>query len=192
MLKKFKVLFAGDVGTGKTTAINSISDIPTVYTDVRASDIEDIGKTHTTVAFDYGEIHLAYLNNRLRLYGLPGQVRFSFIWDMLSDGVIGIVLLANNHRDNALHETEQFLQAFLPILQKEQVAMVLGLTHGDVSAHYKSKDYWKILQKFHINAPILSIDAREKNDVLLLLEALFSQIEATHRQTLHESKHSCT
>ena len=64
--------------------------------------------------------------------------------------------------------------------------MVLGITHSDVRAQYTAKDYWNILQKFHINAPILSIDAREKNDVLLLLEALFSQIEATHRQTMHE------
>ncbi|WP_434779179.1 GTP-binding protein [Neisseria sp. Ec49-e6-T10] len=180
MTKKYKILFAGDVGVGKTTAITSISDIPPVYTDVKASDAEKIGKTHTTVAFDYGEVNLPYLKNRLRLYGLPGQTRFSFIWEMLSEGVIGIVLLANNSKPNAIKETETFLKAFAPIIHKENVAIVLGVTKGDISSHYKPKDYQNILAQAQIRAPVFSVDARERDSVLLLVDALLSQIEAIH------------
>ncbi|WP_434779182.1 GTP-binding protein [Neisseria sp. Ec49-e6-T10] len=179
-MDKYKVLFAGDVGAGKTTAIGSISDIPPIYTDVKASDAEQIGKTHTTVAFDYGEVNLPYLQNRLRLYGLPGQTRFSFIWEMLCEGMLGTIILANNSKPNALEETQTFIQAFNPFIQKSKTAIILGITKTDIASHFKISDYYNMLSQNGICAPIFSIDAREKGSVLLLIDALLSQIEAVH------------
>jgi len=53
-----KILFAGPVGAGKTTAIASLSDIPPVTTDATASDMTLDRKGHTTVALDYGVLML--------------------------------------------------------------------------------------------------------------------------------------
>ena len=64
--------------------IKSISDLPPVSTDVPASDESRL----TTVALDFGEMALDG-GDVVRLYGVPGQGRFEFIWPMISDGAIG-------------------------------------------------------------------------------------------------------
>lgn len=75
-----RLLFAGPVGAGKTTAIRALSDVPPVDTDVPISagsaEYGDGDKTTTTVGLDYGawkptpEITVA-------LVGTPGQDRFA-------------------------------------------------------------------------------------------------------------------
>jgi signal recognition particle receptor subunit beta len=36
-MSQYKIIFTGPVGAGKTTAINSISDLPPIKTDAAAS-----------------------------------------------------------------------------------------------------------------------------------------------------------
>ncbi|MFO0731021.1 MAG: hypothetical protein U0361_08515 [Nitrospiraceae bacterium] len=67
--EKIKLLFAGSVAA-EITAIESISDVPTIRTDVAASDHVSKLKPLTTVAMDYGEMGLDD-GRRLRLYGAP-------------------------------------------------------------------------------------------------------------------------
>ena len=81
MANIYKIVFAGPVGAGKTTAIKSLSDIEVVSTDASATDDVKLMKATTTVAMDYG---LMRLDNgyQVRLYGTPGQKRFDFMWDI--------------------------------------------------------------------------------------------------------------
>lgn len=179
--EKYKIIFAGDVAVGKTTAIGSVSDIPPVQTEVKASDAEVIGKTHTTVAFDYGEIFLPYLKNRLRLYGLPGQVRFSFMWEILSKNMLGTILLADHSKHDPIEKTRAFIKNFAPIIQESGSVGVLGVTKSDlVQSGYSIQHYQRMLAEEQLHIPVFQIDAREKNDVLLLIDTLLSQIEAIH------------
>ena len=67
-----KILFAGPVGAGKTTAIASISDIPVVQTEAKATDDVAMRKANTTVAMDYGTLNLDGVA-KIHLYGTPGQ-----------------------------------------------------------------------------------------------------------------------
>jgi signal recognition particle receptor subunit beta len=90
-----KIIFSGTVGAGKSTAINALSDIPTVSTEAVASDDTARLKRTTTVAMDYGVLNLPG-GEKVMLYGTPGQERFSFMWDILSEGGIGLILLINN------------------------------------------------------------------------------------------------
>lgn len=80
-----KIIFTGPVGAGKTTAITSISDVPTLRTDEIASDMTKNRKSETTVAMDYGILNLGN-GERVHLYGTPGQERFNFMWDILTEG----------------------------------------------------------------------------------------------------------
>ena len=57
-MKENKIIFTGPVGVGKTTAISALSDEPPVQTDASASDMTLVRKGYTTVAMDYGVIHL--------------------------------------------------------------------------------------------------------------------------------------
>ena len=106
-----KIIFTGPVGVGKTTAISAISDIPPVSTDAFASDMTAGRKDHTTVAMDYGVIQLDE-DTKIHLYGTPGQERFDFMWQILSKGGMGLILLLDNTRGNPLKDLKFFLDSF--------------------------------------------------------------------------------
>ena len=72
------ILFAGPMGAGKTTAIRTLSDIEVVSTEAANSERNVVDKPTTTVALDYGEITLGD-EEKIRLYGVPGQERFDGI-----------------------------------------------------------------------------------------------------------------
>ena len=100
-MRENKIIFTGPVGVGKTTAIAAISDEALVQTDASASDMTLDRKRNTTVAMDYGAISLDE-DTKVHLYGTPGQERFNFMWEILSQGSMGLVLLLDNARTKLL------------------------------------------------------------------------------------------
>ncbi|MDH5370305.1 MAG: GTP-binding protein, partial [Gammaproteobacteria bacterium] len=63
-----KIIFSGPVGSGKSTAINAISDVPVISTEQAATDDVKNRKETTTVALDYGMIKLGEGEN-IHIYG---------------------------------------------------------------------------------------------------------------------------
>ena len=61
-----------------------------IKTDEAASDMTKTRKAGTTVAMDYGVMHLDD-GEKIHLYGTPGQARFDFMWDILTTGGIGLI-----------------------------------------------------------------------------------------------------
>ena len=96
-MTNYKIIFTGPVGAGKTTAIASLSDIPPVSTEEKATDFSNPEKLNTTVALDYGKVTLEG-GGCIHLYGTPGQKRFDFMWDILTTGGLGLILLLDNTR----------------------------------------------------------------------------------------------
>ena len=82
-----KIIFIGPVGAGKTSAIQAVSEIECVNTEAKisADKVSDYKET-TTVAIDYGRL-TTDANEKAHLYGAPGQSRFDFMWDMLSEEI---------------------------------------------------------------------------------------------------------
>lgn len=175
----YKLLFLGEAGAGKTTAIASISDTPPVSMEVPSTEQELIGKTHTTVGFDYGEIVLDNAGGKLRLYGAPGQQRFSFMWDILAQGTLGVILMVDNSRPDALQDAEHTISTFQKLFNGKPNTAVLGVTKSDVRQTPQIDHYRQMLLRRHLLMPAFMIDAREKNDVLILIDALLSQIEVS-------------
>lgn len=169
-----KIIFTGPVGAGKTTAIGAISDIPTVVTDASASDMTLNRKGYTTVALDYG---LLYLDDRTKvhLYGTPGQERFDFMWEILTNGGIGLILLLDNSRANPLKDMQFFLDAFSDFLASAPV--VIGVTKTDIKQTPTVDDYAGVLERKGMRPPIFEIDGRNRDDVKNLVMALLFSID---------------
>jgi signal recognition particle receptor subunit beta len=169
-----KIIFTGPVGAGKTTAIGSISDIPVVKTEARASDEVAQRKASTTVAMDYGILNLGE-GAKVHLYGTPGQERFSFMWDILTIGGIGLVLMLDNAREDPLKDMEFYLDAFKDFIGKNQV--VIGITRMDMKPRPGLYTYQTKLAELNLNVPVFEVDARERGDVKILLLALLAALD---------------
>lgn len=171
-----KIVFAGPVGAGKTTAIASISDIEPVRTDERASDMTADRKSNTTVAMDYGMLRLPG-GEKVMLYGTPGQERFDFMWDILSDGGIGLVLLIDNTRPQPFDDMRFFLDAFREFIGRTQV--VIGVTHSDETPMPSPAEYRDALHAHGIAqpVPVFEVDARSHADVSLLVQSLLYSLD---------------
>ncbi|GAB6141983.1 ATP/GTP-binding protein [Methylosoma difficile] len=173
-MSQYKIIFTGPVGAGKTTAINSISDMPPVKTDASASDMTKSRKASTTVALDYGVMNLPG-GEKLHLYGTPGQERFDFMWDILINGGIGLVLLLDNTRADPFQDMRFFLDTFDKFINETSVA--IGVTQMDLSAKPTIDDYHVQLQAQGLKPAVFAVDARVKSDVSLLVQALLYSLD---------------
>lgn len=173
-MSQYKIIFTGPVGAGKTTAISSISDTPPVKTDAAASDMTKNRKSSTTVAMDYGVMNLEG-GEKVHLYGTPGQERFDFMWDILTQGGIGLILLLDNTRADPFQDMRFFLDAFSKFISDTAVAV--GVTQMDLSNTPSISEYQKQLQLLGHNPPVFAVDAREHNDVSLLVQALLYTLD---------------
>lgn len=174
MSTHYKIVFAGPVGAGKTTAIQTLSDIDVVSTEANASDeVRKLKKT-TTVAMDYGLMRLDN-GDQVRLYGAPGQKRFDFMWDILTDNALGLVLVLNAAAPDPVADLRGYLEAFRGLI--ERTAVVVGVTHtdqGNVSARHLLIEE---MQRQGIPACVMEADARSRTDVAMLVKTLLFSID---------------
>ncbi|MDD2893628.1 MAG: ATP/GTP-binding protein [Halothiobacillaceae bacterium] len=173
-MAQHKIIFAGPVGAGKTTAIKSLSDIPVLTTDEEATDMTTKRKPQTTVAMDYGLLKLDG-GERVHLYGTPGQERFDFMWDILTEGGLGLVLMLDNTRTNPFQDMSFYVNAFREFIEKTQ--LVIGVTRMDENPLPGLDRYRAHIETLGFMVPIFEVDAREKRDVSLLVQALLYSID---------------
>ncbi len=166
-----KIIFTGPVGAGKTSAIASISDIPPVSTDVAATDETLERKEMTTVAMDYGFLQLED-GGCVHLYGTPGQERFDFMWEILCRGGIGLIILIDASSHDPIDDVKNYLEAFKDFIQ--ETGAVVGLTRVDVNKNNLYERVQDILIERGYPIPVLEIDAREAEDVKVLVHALLA------------------
>ena len=176
MNDELKLLFAGAMGAGKTTAIRAISEIAPITTEAANGDRTECDKDETTVAMDYGEITLA-TGEKLRLYGTPGQARFQFMWPILATGALGVVILIDNSRPDPLADLALYLDAFRALA--DSGAVVVGVGHMDCCPRPSLEAYAERLAALDVVVPVMPADARRRDDVLEMLAILLQQIEAT-------------
>lgn len=172
-----KIVFTGSVGAGKTTALKTISDIPPVTTDVRASEEEVAAiKDNTTVAMDYGHLVLAS-GVKVDLYATPGQERFSFMWEILGRNSTGLVLLSDASRANPLEDFRFFWERFQPIVKSAPI--VVGVTKADCQLPEIVAALQEQIRRDIPGGSALAVDARNAMDVKKLVFSLLLRIDPT-------------
>ena len=175
MKTQYKIVFAGPVGSGKTTAIQSLSDIEVVSTEANASDdVKKIKKT-TTVAMDYGVMKLGN-GDQVRLYGAPGQKRFDFMWDILTENALGLVVLINAKATDPMAELRVYLDAFRTLI--DATSVVVGVTHTDTQVDIAvRRRLSEGMVGMGIPACVMDVDARSRPDMAMLVKALLFSID---------------
>lgn len=162
-----KILVAGPVGAGKSTFVRTLSDTPFVDTDVAAS--EEIGKLATTVGIDFGTRNVDDL--RLLLFGVPGQNRFDFMWEVSCEGAQGFVILVAADRPASFIEAKRTLKF---LRDRMEVPVVVGITRTDLG------DDWDFNEvSAYLKVPvecIVNVDSRSEESCMKALGCLFEYI----------------
>ncbi len=169
--RPLKIVVTGPFSAGKTTLIETISEVAVVGTERRITDGSAAVKATTTVAMDFGRITFAE-DLSLYLFGTPGQRRFEVMWEVLSEGMIGFILMVNAADERSVDEAAHILDSFS---RYADVPCVVAVTHTDVAENPAScVEHVRRVLELPEGVPVLACDARSRDDVKeLLLTILF-------------------
>lgn len=110
-MQTVKMVVTGPFNAGKTEFIRSVSEIDVVSTERKISTQAERVKDQTTVAMDFGRITVDD-NLVLYLFGTPGQRRFDFMWEILSEGMLGFIVMVDSSRPETFREARNILETF--------------------------------------------------------------------------------
>ena len=110
-MQTVKMVVTGPFNAGKTEFIQSVSEINVVSTERKISSEAERVKSTTTVAMDFGRITVDQ-DLVLYLFGTPGQKRFDFMWEILSEGMLGFIVMVDSNRPETFREARSILETF--------------------------------------------------------------------------------
>lgn len=110
-MQTVKIVVTGPFNSGKTEFIRSVSEIDVVSTERKISSEAEKVKSATTVAMDFGRITVDE-DLVLYLFGTPGQKRFDFMWEILSEGMLGFIVMVDSTRPETFREARSILETF--------------------------------------------------------------------------------
>ena len=170
------ILCAGPMGAGKTTAISTLSEIDVVSTEAVNSDRATVDKATTTVALDYGEISVNE-SEKVRLYGIPGQRRFDFMWTILAERAEGVILLINADAETPVETAIEYVKEFYALY--ERGGIVIGLTRADLVPESLIAEYANAIadEMPDVMIPVFTVDARSQTEMTVLLMTLVANVE---------------
>ena len=172
-MQTVKIVVTGPFSAGKTELINSVSEIDVVSTERRISDESRATKEQTTVAMDFGRITVDD-DLVLYLFGTPGQKRFDFMWEILSEGMLGFIVVIDSVKPETFREARYILDVFKDYAG---TPYVVAANKQDLPDAWSPEDL-RIALRIDKDVKVLPCVAREKEQVKgVLLELLYTILE---------------
>jgi uncharacterized protein len=160
-----KLAFVGSVGTGKSTIVRTLSEIEVIDTD-RASTV-DIGKEFTTIGIDYGRIALGE-DMALGLYGVPGQKRYSMLWDHVNRSLWGLAFLIKYSENPDADSLLEVIEFFNPV--ESGIPFILAVTHADQADDDSLESFCTVFQEVldshGLPAAVMAIDCTSRDSAM--------------------------
>jgi small GTP-binding protein len=172
-MQAVKMVITGPFSAGKTSFIGAVSEIDVVRTERKISSSAERVKETTTVAMDFGRITV---DDELVLYlfGTPGQRRFDFMWEILSEGMLGFVVLVDSTKPETFREAKRILETFQSYANTPFVVAANKQDHEDA---WPPEDL-RIILRLDQSVKVLPCVSLQKESVKnVLLELLYSILE---------------
>jgi len=169
-----KLVSAGPLGAGKTTAIAAIADVPPVSTEMPLATGAIGDKVSTTVAFDFASVRLDG-DTTVFLYGLPGQEHFAFMRPVVLEGAFGVVLVLNGADGDTVAQCRYWVRALAEI--DASLPLVIGITQTDRNPDFNLTALRRLLRDEGVAAPLFTFDARDREQTAQLVRALLLMLD---------------
>lgn len=170
----YKFVLAGPVGAGKTTALASLSDIAPVSTEMPLSDGPMGEKTTTTVALDFSSILLDD-GTPVQLFGLPGQEHFSHMRGIVMQGALGVLVLLPGDDPDVAAQCAHWIRVVADV--DADLPIAIGITRTDLAEAFRMDTIRQAIAGRMPPVPVMTIDAREREQVAQLVRALLLMME---------------
>jgi small GTP-binding protein len=168
-----KIVVTGPFNSGKTELIRSVSEIDVVSTEKKVTSENERVKESTTVAMDFGRITVDD-DLVLFLFGTPGQKRFDFMWEILSEGMLGFIVMIDSTRPETFKEARSILETFRAYAP---TPYIVAANKQDLPDAWEIDDI-RLALRLDPNIKILACTAKKKSSVkTVLLELLYSILE---------------
>jgi small GTP-binding protein len=169
-MQTVKMVITGPFNSGKTEFIQTVSEIDVVATERRISSEAEKIKDTTTVAMDFGRITVDE-DLVLYLFGTPGQKRFDFMWEILSEGMLGFIVMVDSTRPETFREARSILETFRAYAP---TPYVVAANKQDLEDAWDIDDM-RIALRLDPKLKFLPCIAKDKDSVKnILLELLYS------------------
>lgn len=177
-MQTVKMVITGAVAAGKTEFIKAISEIDVISTERKATDETSLLKKETTVAMDFGRIAVAE-DLVLHLFGTPGQKRFDFMWEILSEGMLGLVVLVDSTRPDTFRETRRIIEFFTSY---RKTPYIIAANKQDMQDAWATEDIRHSL-RIDDKVKVVPCVAKDKETVKkVLLELLYTILETAEEE----------
>ncbi len=169
-MQTVKMVVTGHFSAGKTEFIQTVSEIDVVSTEKKITSEAERIKESTTVAMDFGRITVDD-SLVLYLFGTPGQKRFDFMWEILSEGMLGFVVMIDSSRPETFREARSILETFRAYAP---TPYVVAANKQDQEDSWEIEDM-RIALRLDSSIKLLPCVAVDKESVkTVLLELLYS------------------
>jgi small GTP-binding protein len=170
-MNRLKVVVTGPFNSGKTQFIKTISEIDVVTTEKKVTLPEYAAvKGETTVAMDFGRVTLG--DKKIFLFGTPGQQQFDFMWEVLTENMLGFVVVVDSTDRKRFKEAKEIIRFFRDILEEP---FVVAANKQDLSGAVPVSDMAKELG-LDDSTTIIGCTATDKKSAFSVLNTLVKDL----------------